>query len=98
MAYRVVFSFEAQRHLKSFAAREQRLILARIEARLITSPAAESRSVKELRSNPLARFELRVGEFRVFFDPDEADQVVRVLAIGRKQHNRLMIGDKEVRL
>ena len=98
MTYSVVFSPEAQRHLRSFTPREQQAILARIEARLISSPTVESRNVKQLRPNPLARFELRIGEFRVFYDPDEVEQVVQVLAIGRKQHNRLMIGGREVSL
>ncbi len=51
-----------------------------------------------LRPNPLARYEFRVGSFRVFFDVDEEAREVNITAIGRKEGNQLWIGDKEVRL
>ena len=47
---------------------------------------------KPLESNPLAPWELRIGDFRVICDINQEDQVVIVLAVGQKTHNRLVIG------
>ena len=38
------------------------------------------------------------GVFRVFYDMSHEDQVVAVMAIGRKTHNRLWIGGEEIEL
>jgi len=48
-----------------------------------------------------ATWELRCGagnRFRVFFDVDETQHVVAVLAIGITRGNRFLIGDEEIRL
>jgi mRNA-degrading endonuclease RelE of RelBE toxin-antitoxin system len=51
-----------------------------------------------LEDNPLAPWELRVGDFRVFYDVDREGATVVVVAIGQKSHNRLRIGDEEIEL
>ncbi len=56
----------------------------------------ETRNLKSLRPNPLAKYELRAGALRVFFEANEKTRVVLVLAIGRKEGNRLWVGGKEV--
>lgn len=68
----------------------------RIRSSLVQEPTKETRNLKMLRPNPMARFELRVRQLRVFYDPDVEMKVVRVLAIGRKRGNKLQVGDKEV--
>ena len=60
--------------------------------------AEETRHRKLLRENPLADWELRVGRFRVFYDVDAANRLVRVLAVGVKAGNKLLIGGEEVAL
>ena len=52
---------------------------------------------KPLRPNELARWELRIGEFRVFYDVEGAN-VVKIKAIGWKEHNRLLIRGREYHL
>ena len=93
MAYRIIFSEEAQDHLENLSASERQIVLARIRSSLLEKPTLETRNLKMLRPNPLARYELRV-----FFDPSEVEGTVRVLAIGRKRGNRLIIGEQEVSL
>jgi len=45
-----------------------------------------------LRPNPLASWELRVGDLRVYYDVQEdPEQQVNVVAIGIKQRNRVSI-------
>src|SRR3972149_5044257 len=98
MSYTITFSDEAQEHLGDLAARNRKIVLSRIRAALIEEPTKETRNLKLLRTNPLARYELRIGNFRVFFDPSEDEKTVRILAVGRKQGNKLIIGGKEVSL
>jgi mRNA-degrading endonuclease RelE of RelBE toxin-antitoxin system len=58
----------------------------------------ETRNRKLLRENPLADWELRVGRFRVFYEVDAGNRLVRVVAVGAKEGNRLRIGGEEVEL
>jgi mRNA-degrading endonuclease RelE of RelBE toxin-antitoxin system len=51
-----------------------------------------------LEDNPLAPWELRVGDFRVFYDVDRESEKVAVVAIGWKSHNRLRIGGEEIEI
>jgi len=46
----------------------------------------------------LATWELQVGKYRVFYDVEQEDQVVRVKAVGWKEHNQLFIRGKEFTL
>lgn len=68
----------------------------RIELVLGSEPTKETRNLKLLRPTPLAKFELRIGALRVFFEVDDENRRVLVLAIGRKEGNRLWIDGKEV--
>ena len=50
--------------------------------------------------NPVAPWELRVGDFRIFYDcepavKEAAEPEVLILAIGVKTGNRVLIGDEE---
>jgi mRNA-degrading endonuclease RelE of RelBE toxin-antitoxin system len=53
-----------------------------------------------LGENELSDWELRVQTFRVFYDvvTEEERQVVKIKAVGHKEHNTLFIGGKEVQL
>jgi mRNA interferase RelE/StbE len=53
---------------------------------------------KSLEDNPIAPWDLRVGEFRVFYDIDRDDRIVAIVAIGQKSHNRLLIAGEEIEL
>ena len=62
-------------------------------------PTVETRNRKPMRPNPIAAWELRIGDFRVYYDVvTEPDPAVSVLAIGVKSHNRVTIGGVEVQL
>jgi mRNA-degrading endonuclease RelE of RelBE toxin-antitoxin system len=98
MPYTIEFMPDAQEQLSSLTARQQGILLDKIQKQLHRHPAEETRQRKKLRPNPLAPWELRVGEFRVFFDIDEQEQIVFIIAIGRKKHNTLYIGDREFEL
>jgi hypothetical protein len=63
-------------------------------------PELPTRRRKRMRSNPVAPWELRIGDYRVFDDIEPADVEtssleLAVLAIGLKIGNRVWIGGEE---
>ena len=73
------------------------MIVNGIEVQLAHEPLVETRNRKHLRANPLAPWELRVRQMRVFYEVDEPG-IVTILAIGRKRGNRLYIEGDEIEL
>ena len=71
-----------------------------MDEQLLYEPNIETRNRKRLGENELATWELRIGKYRVFYDVVilENSRLVRVKAIGHKEHNRLFIGGKEIEL
>jgi mRNA interferase RelE/StbE len=96
MGHEIEVSEDAERQLGELTARERKTVLDAIETQLTWEPDSPTRSRKLLRSNPLAAWELRVGEFRVFYNV--TTEAVIVVALGRKKHNRLFLDDKEYSL
>jgi mRNA-degrading endonuclease RelE of RelBE toxin-antitoxin system len=88
-------AIEDLRFLKKF---EQRFLLTAIERQLTSEPEVPTGSRKLLRPNELARWELKIGTFRVFYDVGTAAGVVQIKSIGWKEHNKLLIRGKEFRL
>jgi hypothetical protein len=73
------------------------MVAAGLEAQLAHEAMVEARNRKRLRANPIAPWELRVRDMRVFDELDEPG-VVTVLAIGRKRGSRLCIEGEEIQL
>ena len=94
MGYEIRFDPDATEHMQQLSAYNRRIILDAVEAQLRHSPTDETRHRKSLRPNPLARWELQVGDFRVFYDVIESESRVRILAIGIKKHNRVTVGGR----
>ena len=52
-----------------------------------------------MRPNPVAPWELRIGNLRVYYDiSEEPDKIVYVRAVGMKKGNTVKIGAEEIRL
>ena len=99
MPYTIEFAESVEAHLRAVSARDRTRALAAIERLLTHQPLEETRNRKPLRPNPIAPWELRVGDLRVFYEVSGADTgVVRVLAVGRKRRNMLTIGGEEIKL
>jgi mRNA-degrading endonuclease RelE of RelBE toxin-antitoxin system len=97
--YTVEFAQSVERHLRVLTARERNTVLDAIGRQLLHEPLKETRHRKPLRPNPIAPWELRVGHLRIFYDVTGSESgVVRILAVGRKRRNVLVVGDKEIRL
>ncbi len=71
-----------------------------VDDQLRHQPDVPTRHRKRMRPNAVAPWELRVGDYRVFYDvepgTEEAERPeVVVLAIGLKTGNRVWIGGEE---
>jgi mRNA-degrading endonuclease RelE of RelBE toxin-antitoxin system len=88
--YTIEYAVGAADDLKGLRARDRSRLLDRIEEQLTHEPARETRNRKTVAGleppwehrDPV--WELRVGEYRVFYDVDEAEVRVVVRAIRRK--------------
>lgn len=97
MSYRIWFTESARTDLDDFDAHNQRIIIAGIVTHLGADAEKETRRKKRLRQNPLAPWELRVAQFRVFYAIEEAN-TVKILAVGQKAHNDLFIRGRKIEL
>jgi mRNA-degrading endonuclease RelE of RelBE toxin-antitoxin system len=98
MAYQIVFTPRARANLGRLRKRDQQVVLDAIEVQLTHEPGKQTRNRKLLQENPLAPWELRVGNFRVFYDIEEERVTVAIVAIARKVHNTLYIDGEEIEL
>ncbi len=98
MAFAIEFSPHAREHLAQLRRRDQRIIIDAVEAQLSQEPDHPTGRRKKLADDAFAPWELRVGDFRVFYDVRRQDEIVVVVAIGQKTHNRLSVGGEEIEL
>jgi mRNA-degrading endonuclease RelE of RelBE toxin-antitoxin system len=79
--------------------RQQSTVLDTVERQLQHQPTVETRNRKPMRPNPLAPWELRIGNLRVYYDiEEEPERVVYILAVGIKQGNNVIIEKEVMRL
>jgi hypothetical protein len=70
-----------------------------VDEQLVYQPTVETRNRKPMRPNPLAPWELRIGNLRVYYDVElEPEPVVFIRAVGIKQRNRVRIGSEVIDL
>ncbi len=99
MAYTIEFAESVSEQLRMLTARQRVMIFEAIETQLKHEPLRETRNRKPMRPNPLASWELRVENLRIYYEvtPQQPD-VVHILAVGEKRGNRVFIGGKEIQL
>ena len=90
-------------HLDAIDAKYDSLIRKKIEEQLTHEPDVQTRNRKPVRPPAAfqAEWELRFGpnnRFRVFYQIDQEHRLVRIVAIGEKDRNRLFVGGEEVTL
>jgi mRNA-degrading endonuclease RelE of RelBE toxin-antitoxin system len=95
MPYRIRITEVAAQQLRAFAAHDRRIIESAITARLTEQPAMPTRSIRQLRPNPLAEFELRVQRFRVLYNVGGKNEDVVLLLIGVNVGNKLIVEGEE---
>ena len=83
--YEMIFEPDAVKHLQGFSARDQSIMLDRIEVQLAYQPEVETRNRKRLRPHLLAPWELRIGGIHVRYDENADATSVRVIARGERR-------------
>lgn len=97
-AYTIDITDEAEEDLQYYRAFERQRIVKDIEVQLTYEPDKETNSRKNLRPNPIAAWELKLGKYRVFYEVEPADSLVSIVSVGHKEHNVLSIRGKMVKL
>jgi mRNA-degrading endonuclease RelE of RelBE toxin-antitoxin system len=96
LTFKIKYSPAAEEHLRFLTARQQATVLNTVEKKLQHEPQRETKNRKPMRPNPLASWELRIGDLRVYYcvllDPAP---LVEILAVGIKDRNQIRIGGKE---
>jgi mRNA-degrading endonuclease RelE of RelBE toxin-antitoxin system len=99
MPFDIKFAAAVREHLDALTARERSTALEGLERQLLHEPLVETRNRKPLRPNPVAPWELRIGNLRVFYEVIPGDPgVVRIVAVGKKEGNVVRIAGKEIKL
>ena len=97
MEYRITLTESAKEDIAYFEAHEQRIIVAGIIAHLKTDVEIRTRKKKPLRPNPIAPWEVRLDKYRIFYSI-EPESTVKIVAVGYKEHNDLLIRGRKVPL
>lgn len=97
MEFSVDLTSSAIEDLDYYRKSERRLISDAIALFLTHDANVETRRRKPLRPNQIAQWELRIADYRVFYDFEDED-AVKVVAVGHKEHNDLFIRGKKVEL
>ena len=83
MPYRIEYTRAALEHLRSLTARQRATVIDEVNQQLCYEPTVETQNRKLLRPDPLASWELRIGDVRVYYDVEEdPEQQVIIAAIG----------------
>ena len=86
-------------HLRALPKASQVLVVDQVDEQLVHQPMLPTRKRKVLRPNPIAPWELRLGDIRVFYEVQEEPALMVVIkAIGTKRHNDLWIGQEQIEL
>jgi mRNA-degrading endonuclease RelE of RelBE toxin-antitoxin system len=104
--FTLVYAPLVRAHLLAIGAADRPLFRAAIEEQLLFEPDTETRNRKPLRrvgvfEAEAATWEIRFGpdnRFRVFYEVDQDQHVVHILALGEKKGNRSWLGGREVKL
>ena len=99
MPYEIEYSPDAEDHFRKLKAGQRATVLDKVDDQLTYQPDVETQNRKPMRPNPVAPWELRIGDLRVYYDfSQEPKKIVYVRAIGIKERNIVRIGGEEIQL
>ncbi len=94
MIYEIIFSPQAIDDLKRVSARNRAVLRDAFLIHLRYEPVKISKSrIKRLRGLRRPQYRLRAGDFRVFYDVDEREGLVELLAIAPKSDAAAWLAD-----
>jgi mRNA-degrading endonuclease RelE of RelBE toxin-antitoxin system len=97
MKFSIRLTDSAIEDLDFFRKKERRIIAKGVALFLTQDANVETRRRKPLRPNRIAQWELRLDDYRVFYDFEEDDRV-KIVAVAHKEHNDLYIRGRKVEL
>jgi len=78
---------------------QQTRVLDAVDRQLVHEPTLETRHRKKMRPNPVAPWELRIGDLRVYYEVEERPRkLVNILAVGEKDRNTVRIAGEIIKL
>lgn len=92
MKFQIRFTPSAEKDIAYFEAHKQRILIAGIRRYLSEDANVLTKHKKELRPNKLAPWSLKLGDYRIFYEVEE--DIVKIIAVGYKEHNDLYIRGK----
>jgi mRNA-degrading endonuclease RelE of RelBE toxin-antitoxin system len=95
MKYAIELSSAAESNLDDLPAYDRKIIVDAMAKHLTHQPTKPTRNRKQLRPNPMATWELRVGKYRVLYNVIEERVIVVIVAVAVKKGNRFTIGGEE---
>jgi len=82
MDFKIQYSTEAAHDIRGMRAYDRSIILESIAKHLPMNPATPSGSRIKRMSQPYwSQFRLRVGQFRVYYDVNDAERIVNILRV-----------------
>ena len=93
--FEILFTHGAEADLAWFKPFARRAILDGVEVHLGHEPKIAMRRLKAMRPNPVAEWELRIGDYRVLYDVDDEKRTVTIQLVGRKRGDRLIVRGRE---
>jgi hypothetical protein len=74
-------------------------VLNAVDRQLKHQPTVQTKNRKRMRPNPLATWELRIGNLRAYYDVlSEPEPTVLIVAVGMKDRSTLLIGGEIIAL
>lgn len=99
MLYQIEYSPDAEDHLRVLTARQQAIVLDAIDEQLTHQPTVKTKNRKLMRPNPMATWELRIGDLRVYYDAEDKPRpMIYVRAVGLKERDQVRIGGEVIEL
>lgn len=83
-SYRIEIAKYAQKQLRCLPVRVQENIAEKI-AMLGINPRNPELDIKRLINNPLGKFRLRAGSYRVIFNRDDTIRIIQIIRIGHRK-------------
>jgi mRNA-degrading endonuclease RelE of RelBE toxin-antitoxin system len=96
--FELKLTLEAIEDLRFFSKADRKWVVNETERRLGREPAVETRNRKRLRPNRVAEWELRIDQFRIFYDVDSENRLIKVRAVAYKEGNTLYVRGRKFSL
>lgn len=95
--FQIEYRHTARLQVQKLTKRQQVTLADAVERHLSWEPLVETRNRKPLEDSELGSWELRIGDLRAYYDVFVEQRIVRVLLVGVKVRDLVLIDGKLVR-